>query len=90
MSRIDKTYLRELAHVVIEFKGVSVVEDLIDYLQDEYPPEPEEILAQEQLLQKDWNPNNHIEFLFDSVKKRSGDIVANGCYRFYNNMEKQV
>jgi hypothetical protein len=37
MSRIDPTYLRELAHGVTGYKGVSI-EDLIQFLQDEYPP----------------------------------------------------
>jgi hypothetical protein len=86
MSIIDTTYLRELAHGVTEFKGASV-EDLIDYLQDEYPPEPEEVLAQEQLLQKDWDPNNHIESLFDSVKKGVETLLQMDAIDF-NNMDK--
>jgi hypothetical protein len=83
MSRIDPTYLQELAHGVTEFKAVSV-EDLICYLQDEYPPEPEEVLAQEQLLQKDWDPNNHFESLFDSVKKGVETLLQMDAIDFDN------
>jgi hypothetical protein len=67
MSRIDPTYFQELAHGVTGYKGVSI-EDLIDFLQEEYPPEPEDIVAQEQSLLTEWNPNNHIHDLFDAVK----------------------
>jgi hypothetical protein len=67
MSRIDPTYFRELAHGVTGYKGVSI-EDLIYFLQEKYPPEPEEIMEQQQSLLTEWDINNHIHDLFDSVK----------------------
>jgi hypothetical protein len=67
MSRIDPTYFRELAHGVTGYKAVSI-EDLIDFLHEEYPPEPEDIMEQQQSLLSEWDPNNHIHDLFDSVK----------------------
>jgi hypothetical protein len=67
MSRIDPTYFRELAHAVTGYKGVTI-NDLIFFLQEEYPPEPEDIMEQQQSLLSEWDPNNHIHDLFDSVK----------------------
>jgi hypothetical protein len=52
---------------VTGYKAVSI-EDLIDFLQEEYPPEPEEIMEQQQSLLSEWDTNNHIHDLFDSVK----------------------
>jgi hypothetical protein len=67
MSRIDPTYFQELAYGVTGYKAVSM-EDLIYFLQEEYPPEPEEIMEQQQSLLTEWDTNNHIHDLFDSVK----------------------
>ena len=67
-SRIDVQYLGQLAHPVTKFKGITII-DLIDYLRLEYPPQPEEVLLQEALLMEDWDPNNHIETLFTTVKE---------------------
>jgi hypothetical protein len=67
MSRIDPTYFRELAHVVTGYKGVTI-EILIFFLQEEYPPEPEDIMEQQQSLLAERDPNNHIHDLFHAVK----------------------
>jgi hypothetical protein len=86
MSRIDPTYFRELAHGVTGYKAVSI-EDLIDFLQEEYPPEPEETMEQQQSLLSKWDTNNHIHEFFDSVKLgvetllEMGAIESEDCNR---------
>jgi hypothetical protein len=67
MSRIDPTYFRELAHAATGYKGVTI-EELIFFLQEEYPPEPEDVMEHQKSLLSEWDPNNHIHDLFDSVK----------------------
>jgi hypothetical protein len=68
MPRFEPVYLQELAHELTKFKRVTI-EDLIDDMFLKYPAEPEEVELQEALIREDWDPNNHIENFFQSVKE---------------------
>jgi hypothetical protein len=77
MSGIDPTYFRELAHGVTGYKGVTK-EELIFYLQEEYPPEPEHIMEQQQSLLTKWDPNNHIHvfnFLVETNLQKASSVI---------------
>jgi hypothetical protein len=80
MSRIDPTYFRELAHGLTGYKGVTIGE-LIYFLQEEYPPEPEEITEQQQSLLTEWDTNNHIHDLFDTIKLGVETLLEMGAIK---------
>jgi hypothetical protein len=80
MSRIDPTYFRELAHGLTGYKGVTIRE-LIYFLLQEYPPEPEEIMEQQQSLLTKWDTNNHIHDLFDSIKLGVETLLEMGAIK---------
>jgi hypothetical protein len=65
---IEPVYFQELAHELTKFKAVTV-QQLLVHLTTRYPVELEEVQLMEATLQLEWNPENHIENLFQSVKE---------------------
>jgi hypothetical protein len=65
---IEPVYFQELAHELTKFKAVTV-QQLLVHLTTRYPAELEEVQLMEATLQLEWNPENHIENLFQSVKE---------------------
>ena len=70
LSRFEAVYFQELSDPITKFKRVTIA-NLIDHIKDNYPPEPEEINAVETTLRQEWDPTNHIENLFQSVKENT-------------------
>ena len=75
ISRFEPVYFQELADPLTKFKGVSV-RDMITHLNTKYPAEPEEVELQEAILRQEWDANNHIENLFQSVKEGVETLLA--------------
>ena len=78
VSRFEPVYFQELADPVTDFKQVSV-RDMLRHLTTRYPPTPDETQLQEAILQEDWDPNNHIENLFQSVREGVETLLAMGA-----------
>ena len=82
ISRIEPVYFQELADPLNRFKGGSI-SDMLIHLSTRYPAEPEEIELQEAILREEWDANNHIENLFQSVREGIETLLAmNSITRF--------
>jgi hypothetical protein len=68
LSLFELVYFQSLSHGLTKFKSVTI-ENVIAYIHHNYPAEPEEIYLQEATLRSEWDPTNHIENLFQSVKE---------------------
>jgi hypothetical protein len=68
LSLFEPVYFQSLSHGLTKFKIVTI-EQIIAYIHLNYPAEPEEIDLQEATLRSEWDPTNHIENLFQSVKE---------------------
>ena len=68
LSRFESVYFQELSDSITKFKTVTITQ-LIDHITAAFPPEPEEITAVQATLREEWDPTNHIENLFQSVKE---------------------
>ena len=75
LSRYELVYFQSLSHPLTKFKGVTL-RTILDFLKAQYPAEPEEIALQKEALRAKWDPNNHIENLFQSVKEGCETLVA--------------
>jgi hypothetical protein len=64
-----------LSHQLTKFKGVTI-RTILDFIKAKYPAEPEEVAQQKEELRAKWDPNNHIENLFQSVKEGWETLVA--------------
>jgi hypothetical protein len=74
LSRFEPVYFQALSDSITEFKNVTVNE-LIDHITTKYPPRQEEINAVEATLREQWDPTNHIENLFQSVKEGTDTLL---------------
>jgi hypothetical protein len=68
LSPFEPVYFQSLSHGLTKFKSLAI-ENVIAYIHHNYPAEPEEIDSQETTLRAEWDPTNHIENLFQSVKE---------------------
>ena len=68
LSQFESVYFQELSDPITKFKTVTITQ-LIDHITAAFPPEPEEITAVQATLREEWDPTNHIENLFQSVKE---------------------
>jgi hypothetical protein len=50
-------------------ENVTVNDELIEHISSKNPPRQEAINAVEATLREQWDPTNHIENLFESVKQ---------------------
>jgi hypothetical protein len=74
LSRFEPVYFQALSDIT-EFKNVTVNE-LIEHISNKYPPKQEEINAVEEATLRDkWDPTNHIENLFQPVKKGTETLL---------------
>jgi hypothetical protein len=55
-------------------KTVDIIQ-LIDHIPTAFPPEPEEFSAVEALLREPWDPTDHIENLFQTVKEGTETLL---------------
>jgi hypothetical protein len=74
LSRFEPVYFQALSDSITEFKNVTVIE-LIDHITTKYPPRQEEMNAVEATLREQWDPTNHIENLFQSVKEGTDTLL---------------
>ena len=74
LSRFESVYFQELSDSITKFKTVTITQ-LIDHITAAFPPEPEEITAVEATLREEWDPTNHIEYLFQSVKEGTKTLL---------------
>jgi hypothetical protein len=74
ISRFEPVYLQELADPITKFKGVSI-RAMIAFLNRKYPAEPEEVASFETELREPLEANNHIENLFQSIKKGCKKLI---------------
>jgi hypothetical protein len=74
LSRFEQVYFQALSDPITEFKNVTVNE-LIEHISNKYPPRQEEINAVEATLREQWDPTNHIEILFESVKQGTETLL---------------
>jgi hypothetical protein len=74
LSRFEPVYFQALSDSITEFKNVTVNE-LIEHISNKYPPKQEEINAVEATLRDQWDPTNHIENLFQPVKKGTETLL---------------
>ena len=66
LSRFESVYFQELSDSITKFKTVTITD---------LPPEPEEISAVEATLREEWDPTNHIQNLFQSVKEGTKTLL---------------
>ena len=74
LSRFELVYFQELSDSITKFKTVDIIQ-LIEHITSTFPPEPEEISAVEALLREPWDPTNHIENLFQTVKEGTETLL---------------
>lgn len=67
MDRIDEVYIRRLRDPHTYYKNVSL-KTIVDALKTDYPASPEERREVVKQLEEQWDPNEHIEHLFDRIK----------------------
>jgi hypothetical protein len=73
LSRFELVYFQELDSIT-KFKTVDIIQ-LIDHITTAFPPESEEISAVEATLKEPWDPTNHIETLFQTVKEGTETLL---------------
>jgi hypothetical protein len=84
----EPVYFQELVHGLTKFKIVTI-EEIIAHIHLNYPAEPEEIELQEATLRLEWDPNNHIENVFQSVKVGVETLFQMDAITSNNNMGKK-
>jgi hypothetical protein len=67
-------YFQALSDSITEFKNVTIIE-LIEHITTKYPPRQEEMNAVKATLREQWDPTNHIENLFQSVKQGTDTLL---------------
>jgi hypothetical protein len=74
LSRFEPVYFQELSDPITKFKNVTII-DLIDHINTQYPPAPEEVTAVEATLREQWDPTNHIDNLFQAIKEGTETLL---------------
>jgi hypothetical protein len=74
LSRFEPVYFQALSDSITEFKNVTIIE-LTEHITTKYPPRQKEMNAVEATLREQWDPTNHIENMFESVKQGTDTLL---------------